>query len=328
VKILVTGATGFIGRHLVKRLVEEGRPVKCLVRETSDTQSLVGLGIEIFFGDITDPGSVENAIKDVDLIFHLAGEVYPKRSMNYFDINVVGTKNLMNACVGRSIKRVVYFSSTAVYGPTKNNEIPLDESDRCKPISQYGKSKLEAEKVLFHYYEEHGVPITVLRPPVVYGPGLYRFSLPYLILDSVLKRKFVMVGNGNNYTSLCYIDNLIHGALLAAVSEKAIGEIFIISDGENMKLKEIIDFIYNVEGIKSNYHSIPKWIAIIVASFLYLLTMAIKYPIYVSPKTIYELTGGWGANIKKAEELLNYKAVVSFHDGIEITLHNLKDSIT
>ena len=308
--------------------MKKADPLNVWSEKQATRKSLVGLGIEIFFGDITDPGSVENAIKDVDLIFHLAGEVYPKRSMNYFDINVVGTKNLMNACVGRSIKKVVYFSSTAVYGPTKDTKLLVDETYPCKPISQYGKSKLEAEKVLFHYYEEHGVPITVIRPPVVYGPGLYKFSLPYLILDSVLKRKFVMVGNGNNYISLCYIDNLIHGALLAAVREKAIGEIFIISDVENMTLKEIVDFIYNVEGIKSNYHSIPKWIAIIVASFLYLLTIAIQYPIYVSPKTIYELTGGWSANIKKAEELLNYKAVVSFHDGIEITLHNLKDYIT
>ena len=91
-----------------------------------------------------------------------------------------------------------------------------------------------------------------------------------------------------------------------------------------MTFKEIIDFIYDVEGIKNNYYCLPKWIAIIGASFLYLLTIAIKYPIYVSPKTIYELTGGWGTNIKKIKELLNYKAVVSFKGGIETTLISLK----
>ena len=324
-KTLVTGATGFIGKHLVKRLVEEGRDVICLVRETSDTKSLERLGAELFFGDITDQKSVETAVEGVDLIFHLAGEVYPKRSKNYFDINVIGTKNLMKACVGKNIKRVVYFSSTAVYGPTKDTKLFVNESDRCKPITQYGKSKLEAEKVLFHYYEEYSVPIAVLRPPVVYGPGLYEFSLSYLILESVLKRKFVMVGNGNNYISLCYIDNLIHGALLAAVREEAIGEIFIISDAETMTLKEIIDFIYNIKNIKNNYHNIPKWIALIVSAFLYLITIVIKYPVCVSPKTIYELTGGWGTNVKKVKELLNYTAVVSFHDGIETTFKSLKN---
>jgi len=325
VKTFVTGATGFIGKHLVKKLVAEGKSVKCLVRNSSDTKSLDALGVELFIGNITDQKSLENAVEDVDLIFHLAGEVYPKRSKNYFDINVVGTKNLMQACVGRRIKKVVYLSSTAVYGPAKDTKFLVEESDRCKPISQYGKSKLKAEKILFYYYEKHDVPIAVLRPPVVYGPGMYKFSLAYLILDLVLKKNFVMVGKGNNYISLCYIDNLIHGALLAAVRDEAIGEIFIISDTEIMTLKEIIDFIYYVAGIKNNYYHLPKWIAIIASSFLYLLTIAIKYPIDVSPKTVHELTGGWGVSARKAEELLNYEAVVTFDQGINSTLRSLKN---
>ncbi len=295
-----------------------------MVRKTSDTKCLEERHVELIYGDITDKESVEEAVRDVNLIFHLAAEVYPKRSKSYFDTNVNGTHYLMNACIDKNINKVVYFSSTAVFGPAKNINLKLDETCICKPISPYGKSKLEAERILFQHYKEYGVPIAVLRPPVVYGPELYEFSLVSLILKAILKKRFFMVGNGNNCISLCYIDNLIHAAMLAATMKEADGEIFIIADEESLTFKEIIDSIYGVIGMKEDYVTVPIWIAKSAAFFLFLLTVVVDYPIHISPNTINEFTGEWGTSVYKANKILNYKPVVNFYEGIERTVKNIR----
>lgn len=324
-KTLVTGATGFVGRHLVKRLVEEGISVTCLVRETSDIKFLKELGVELVYGNIMNKESLEKAVEDIDLIFHLAGEVYPKRSKRYFHANVIGTRNLMQACVGKNIRKVVYFSSTAVYGPTKERQLFVDETYPCNPISDYGKSKLEAEGIVLHYYREFGVPVTVLRPPVVYGPGLNRFSIAFIILNLILKEKFIMIGDGDNYMSLSYISNLIQGTLLAAYKEESIGEIFIIADEENNTFKEMVHSIYKAAGITDNYSSMPVWLSKIAASFLFLLTTISNYPVHISPNTINELIGGWGTDISKAKKILGYMPTFNFNESIRETVSSLKN---
>ena len=170
-KTLVTGATGFIGTHLVKALVEQGRDVRCLVRKTGNTQHLNELGVELFYGDILNKDSLKDIAKDINFVYHLAGEIYSKRSRDFYRVNCDGTKNLVEVCLPENIDRFIFLSSIASVGPNREHGILLNEQSPCRPIDPYGRSKLGAEKLLMNFFKKHGFPIVIVRPPTVYGPS-------------------------------------------------------------------------------------------------------------------------------------------------------------
>lgn len=170
-KTLVTGATGFIGSHLVKALVEQGKDVRCLVRKTSDTQYLNELGVELFYGDLLYKESLQEVAKNVNIVYHLAGIVHSKKSSDYYKINTNGTQNLVEVFLSEKIERFVYLSSIAAVGPNREHGILLNEQSPCRPIDPYGRSKLGAEKLLMNFFKKYGFPIVIIRPPTVYGPS-------------------------------------------------------------------------------------------------------------------------------------------------------------
>jgi nucleoside-diphosphate-sugar epimerase len=206
-KTLVTGATGFIGTHLVKALVEEGRDVKCLVRKTSNTKFLEGLGVEFFYGDLRIKDSLKGIIKDVNIVYHLAGEIYSKRSRDFYRINLDGTKNLVEVGLSENIDKFIFLSSIAAVGPNREHDILLNEQSLCSPINPYGRSKLEAEKLLTKFFEKYEFPAIIIRAPIIYGPSK-QSNIITKILHMIYKNRFLIMGDGKNLRSLCYIDNL------------------------------------------------------------------------------------------------------------------------
>jgi nucleoside-diphosphate-sugar epimerase len=154
-KAVVTGANGFVGSHLVEGLLSKGYQVICLVRKTSNLRWLSGLNVEYVYADISEKQSLKNVLKDVDFIFHVAGLTKAKRKEEFFKANYEGTKNLLEACVkdNPQTKRFVYISSQAAVGPGKDDQ-PLDETAPCNPITDYGKSKLEGEKIVLEYQKQ------------------------------------------------------------------------------------------------------------------------------------------------------------------------------
>ena len=173
IRCLVTGAPGFVGGHLVDALVERGHSVACLVRSTSDTRSLEalrakGLPVDLVRGDILDPASLPPALRGVDYVYHVAGLTKSLDPTRYFRVNRDGTVNLLEACLGTErLRRVLVLSSLSALGPAPPGR-PLGESDPPRPITPYGQSKLAAERVAARYRGR--LPITVVRPPAVYGP--------------------------------------------------------------------------------------------------------------------------------------------------------------
>jgi len=180
--ILITGATGFIGKHLARAL-SEIYSVRCLVRKTSDISDLRNLNVEMAHGDLLVKDSLESALDGIDLIYHLAGEVYSRKKDDYYKGNILSTNNLLEICKEKGIKRIIYLSSTAVYKPMAD-KILLTEESKCEPITFYGKTKLHAEQLI----KQHNVPWVIVRAPVIYGPHqptlLNRF-----FLDAFNKRK-------------------------------------------------------------------------------------------------------------------------------------------
>ena len=199
-KILITGASGFIGSHLVSQLLKDGVPLKNLRLFILPGESLENLpkkDFDILWGDIRDKAAVKKAVKDVDVIYHLAARIGfdGKTHDDYFEINVDGTQNLLDAVKKNNIKKFVSFSSVAVLGlPAYVGDMKkLNENSKENYGDFYGESKWEGEKVVKKAYEKYGIPYSIIRPTSVYGPGDKKNILP--LYKAVKKGYFFFIGN-------------------------------------------------------------------------------------------------------------------------------------
>jgi nucleoside-diphosphate-sugar epimerase len=258
-KALVTGATGFIGSHLVEELIKKGYGVTCLVRKTSQLKWVEGLEINILYGDCEDGDSLKHIPADLDYVFHLAGLTKARRDGDFFCVNVKGTENLLTAVAARAprVKRFVHLSSLAAAGPSRNGS-PLNESSHPMPVSSYGKSKLESEGVIMRY--RNALPVTVIRPPVVYGPR----DRDFYVLFKMLKKGFYPYW-GKCYYSLLYVDDLVRGVIMAAEEREAEGGMYFLSDGKIYSNEDIVNEIAKVLDTKIMKMRIPRmFLAVLV----------------------------------------------------------------
>ena len=198
-KALVTGATGFIGSHLVDTLLEEGYHVRILTRPQSTT-NLTGTHLETQEGDLLDPHSLHKACTDIDLIFHLAAD--PRDWGNKHTIiqtNLTGTQNLLDASLHKKVTHVIYMSSAAVYG-FPHTTTPLTEDTPLHPTPAYGESKLQAEQLLWKYGIDHHIHVTAIRSPLATGPR-DRLAAPAL-LPAIKNRRLFTIGDGHQTISI------------------------------------------------------------------------------------------------------------------------------
>ena len=245
-KALVTGATGFIGSHLAEALLARGYSVKCLVRSSSNLKWIETLltpqkvsdsfgapSVELFYGDCGDADSLRDAVEDCDYVFHLAGLTKAAREDDFFSVNVKGTENIVNSILknDRKLKRFVFLSSLSAIGPSLNGS-PVTENAKPHPVSAYGRSKLEAEKIVSGVMDR--IPATIIRPPAVYGPRDRDFYLLFKLIKWGLFPYW-----GKSYYSLIYIDDLINGILLSAEKDNAEGKLYFLSDTEVHTNEEI-----------------------------------------------------------------------------------------
>jgi nucleoside-diphosphate-sugar epimerase len=208
-RTLVTGSTGFIGRHVVQRLRERGNQVRCLVRRLPDGPGDGSL--EYVLGDLTRPETLDAAVRGIDRVYHAAGATLVLSTKTYARINDAGTRHLVEACARRSSPpTIIHISSLAAAGPT-DPEHPRVEAQPEKPVSAYGRSKLAAEHHLKRFADQ--VPVTVLRPPAVFGP----WDPNMLRLFQTVRRGFNFVpGRSDKRLSLLYVEDLVTAMLLAA----------------------------------------------------------------------------------------------------------------
>ncbi|MBI1902896.1 MAG: SDR family NAD(P)-dependent oxidoreductase [Planctomycetia bacterium] len=211
-KILVTGATGFIGQHLARALVERGDEVTCLKRKTSRVEALEKLGVRLVEGDVTDAESLRPAVAGADIVFHLAGLTTAFHLAGFLRVNEQGTRNLLEACAARPTPPVViHVSSIAAAGPSQGGQ-PRKEEDTAAPVSSYGRSKRAGEIAARKFADR--VPLTIVRPPIIFGPG----DRAVLEIFKPISRFGIHLipGYRRNYLSLLYVADLVSGLLLAA----------------------------------------------------------------------------------------------------------------
>lgn len=210
-RCLITGATGFIGPRLVQVLQAAGGEIRCLTRPTADVSRLQALGVELATGDVTDPESLPSAVRDVDFVFHLAGRTFAPNYDEFTKVNETGCANVSAACAAESNPPVlVVVSSLAAAGPSPAGRA-LNEKDAPEPISNYGRSKLAGELAAREWAAE--VPTTIVRPPVVFGPG-DRAGL--VLVRSLQKTGVHVVHRPGLPLSLVHADDLAAALLLAA----------------------------------------------------------------------------------------------------------------
>jgi len=212
-KVAVTGGTGFIGRHIVRELVENGYEVRVIGRRELD------MGVEMVRADITDFRAISHAIKDVDAVFHNAALAadFGKRE-DFIRVNVEGTRNVAEACVENGINRIVYTSSAGVYGFPNTDEW-IDESHKENPLNEYHKSKLEGEKILLGYND---IKVSVIRPPLVLGAG---GNAARILLSGIENGRIIYIGKGENYISIVHPSDVAQ-CLRLALERDENGEIF------------------------------------------------------------------------------------------------------
>ncbi len=197
---LVTGGTGFIGSHLVDELLEHGYKVRILRRPTSNPTFLAEKPVSFVTGDLTDRESLIRACPQVDVVFHVAAlprDWGPKKT--FFEVNVDGTKNLLNACLVNKVPRFVFMSSAAVYGFPKTQQ-PIGENYPKHPTLKYGESKLAAEGLLWGYGMNHDIRVSSVRSPVVLGPRDHLISL--FLIHALQQKRLFYIGDGNQQISL------------------------------------------------------------------------------------------------------------------------------
>ena len=253
---LVTGATGFIGGHLAERLIREGRRVRVLARKGSEEKlpASVMTSAEVVSGDLRDFASLGNAVQGAARVFHCAGHVSDWGAEKEFRaLNVEAVRVLLEASLASGVARFVHLSSIAAFG-TPSPKYFDDESPYGEGRDLYSRTKAEGDRLALEFHRAKGLPVTVLRPAVVYGPRGTWLEEP---LEMIRRGKMFLLGGGEGTCHPCYIENLIDAMSLAAAHPAAIGRGYIVTDGEAIRFREYFDAIAGLASQGPITRSIP-----------------------------------------------------------------------
>ena len=323
-KILVTGGTGFIGIHLVKKLHELGHEVKLLIRESSNTTPFKELNkIDYTIGDVQDLSSLEKAVNDVDTIYHLAAYtgIWAKDKSIYYDVNVKGTENIANIALKNNLK-LFYVSSFTALGPTPQE--PVDETHENEDFCmEYEKSKFQAKKLVKSYIPK-GLKAMIFYPGIVYGPG--DFNIFGRMLFDVMRGKMfplgICPGKGDSMTCLSYVYDTSNALADVINREDLFGEDFILG-GENVKFKEYLDLIAKI-GRDKKATKLPFACAMVYAWLLEVKARFNKKAPFLTRPTLRAIKYHRSYSSKKAIDKLGYK-ITPLREGLEETIKWYKE---
>src|SRR5579871_6406431 len=245
---LITGATGFVGGHLVEACTGRGWNVRALARPNSDIGLLEQHHVTLIRGDMTEQAALREALQGVEVVFHCAAKVGDWGPVEeYRTVNVEALRGLLDACREGSLKRFVHFSTLGVYAA--RHHYGTDESEPLPRhhIDGYTQTKVEAEELALRYHREHRVPVVVLRPGFVYGPR-DRTVLPRL-MDNLRRRKVNYIGSGRQALNTIYVGNLAEAVFPAVTKPEAVGQIYNLTDGEAVSKRRFIEAIVDGLGL-------------------------------------------------------------------------------
>ncbi|MFE1587750.1 NAD-dependent epimerase/dehydratase family protein [Streptomyces sp. NPDC058737] len=318
--VLVTGASGFIGGHLVHRLAERGHRVRVLARSTSDRAAFTGAAAQVTVGDLGDTDSLRRATTGVRHVYNCAGLSADWGPWDRFRaVNVDGAKNLVDAAhEAGTVERLVHLSTTDVYGYP---ERPCDETTAPRDIGlPYNRSKMLGERAVWAAAERTGLPVTVVRPVSVYGPGSKDFVIE--IANLLLSKQMVYIRGGRVPAGLLYVSNAVDGIIAAATGEHTAGRAYNLRDPHDTTWREYVEALAEGLGVKAPWLSLPTPVATAVATVSEKLWGALRInsrPV-LTRHAVHLFDRDQSYPIGRAQEELGFKGEVDFKEGMRRTV--------
>lgn len=321
-RILITGAGGFTGLSLALALSTAGHRVRGLVRNRDQSAELERVGVTTVAGDIREPRVVRQAIKGIDTVYHLAA-VFRRTAVpgsEYREVHVDATRQLVEFSAAAGVKRIVHCSTVGVHGSV-SEDAPATEDAPFQPGDVYQETKLEGERIALETAEHAGVPLTVVRPGPIYGPGDKRL---FKLIGGVAQEHFRLLGDGSAHFQMVYIDDLTDGLRLAAEAPIAVGRTYILAGNEAPTLKELVNEIASVAGVTSPRFRLPVWPFWLAGA----LCEAICVPLGIEPpifrRRVKFFTSNRWFDTSRARTELGFAPKVSLREGIRRTLESYR----
>ncbi len=318
-KAFVTGATGFLGSHLVDRLIAQGDDVHVLVRRSSNLRWLLGKKITLHYGDIVGAAKgLKEGLAGADIVYHVAGVIKAARASEFYEANVQGTVNVLDACLCScpNVSRVVIVTSLAARGPGLPGDAkPAVETDPYHPTTDYGRSKRDAEIAALRYVDK--LPITIIRPPAIYGP---RDDQILEFFRLVQKGFAVLPGGGEHFLNLSHVQDIVTGLTLAATHPRAVGEIFFVGEDRNYEWSEMVRIIAQTLGKNPVTLRLPHWFFLGAGYIAQGLGKLAGRPFAFNLAQAQNfIQRNWTMDVSKAGQVLGYKPSYSLTRGASET---------
>jgi nucleoside-diphosphate-sugar epimerase len=315
-RILVTGAGGFIGRHLVDRLVHDGHKVRALVH-TSEPAPDWSERVEIVTGDVHDPQAMKAAAAGCEIVYHLAGKAHALTEVRgdedtYRAINTDGTRHVLEGAVAGGARAFVLFSSVKAMG--EGGSRCLDESFDGPPETPYGRSKLDAERVVLEIGGRAGLHVACLRLPLVYGPGnkgnLFR------MIAAIDRGVFPPLPELGNRRSMVHVADVVQAAVRAAETSAANGRCYIVTDGRAYSTRELYTMICRGLGKEIPAWHVPVWALKALGSVGDAIGMVLRKRFMFDSDALDKLIGSAWYSSEKISRELGYRPTVTFEEAL------------
>jgi len=317
-RVLITGGTGFIGSRLALRYIEGGSSVCVFGQQNTDAEAanramIESKGAEVVIGSITDRQLLADVAEGADTVFHLAAAQHEMNvpDVHFREVNVGGTRTILEASISAGVSRFIHGSTIGVYGPASGR---VDESSACRPDNIYGRTKLEGEEVARGYCDQ--LPLVIVRIPEVYGPGDRRL----LKLFRTVKRGFFFtIGAGENCHHPLYVDDLIDALASLAVHPAAAGEVILLAGPEPVTTNEMVRAVASSVGSRAPTLRTPlaPWLAVATILEVTFRPLGLQPPLHRRRLDFFRK--GFSIITDRARDLIGFSPAVSFEEGARRT---------
>lgn len=329
-KIFITGATGYIGQELIKKLVFQGASIVALCRPGSDRSGIIHPRVHIAEGDLFTHAEIVKGMKGCDQVYHLAAyaRVWSRDKSIYHKVNVEGTKNILDHALSAGVRKMVFTSTAGVLGPAVDANSPVDErTTRLQPFfNEYEETKWQAEQLCLEFSQK-GLPVVIVNPSRVYGPGAETESNAISKLITLFLRgkwRFIP-GDGKSVGSYVYVDDVVNGHIAAMTKGRA-GHRYILG-GENVSYENFFMLINRMTGINRKLYHLPFPLMMAFSRFESLKANMLGIRPLITPEWVKKYLYHWPLSSQKAIDELGYR-ITPLEQGLGKTIVHLERNVS